>query len=163
MISTWIFKIKEKNIWRVIIKYFISYIYLFIWRFILNFKGSLLYFFWFKKRRDLFKLKNDFLIVKNDKELKELSNILYKNCLKFDLDQLKEKMLNGTLLSNNQSNTGKKTYTIDLYDKLNLEVKKKIIDFINFFFTIFFSNSICKWTSRHLEYWWWLKKRKNRI
>ena len=123
-------KIKEKNIWRVIIKYFISYIYLFIWRFILNFKGSLLYFFWFKKRRDLFKLKNDFLIVKNDKELKELSNILYKNCLKFDLDQLKEKMLNGTLLSNNQSNTGKKTYTIDLYDKLNLEIKKKIIDFI---------------------------------
>ena len=122
-------KIKERNIWRITIKYFVSYIYLFIWRYIFNFKGALLHFFWFTKKREYYKLQNDFLIIKDNKNLKELSDILYNHCVKFDLDSIKNKMLDGSIFSENHSNSGKRTYTIDLYEKLNNETKRKILDF----------------------------------
>ena len=122
-------KIKEREIWRLIIKYFIKSIYHFIWRYVFNFKATILYFFWFRKKRDYFKLKNDYLIIKNNENLKKLSKIIYNNCLEFDLVNLKKKMLNGSMHSHNQTNSGNKTYTIDLYDELDNETKKKIINF----------------------------------
>jgi len=122
-------KFKRTIIWRYILLFFVKPILDLIWKNIFNLHGRILYFLWFKKKREFYKLKNDFLVIKDNKDLKELSNILYNQCLEFDLDNMKKKMLDGSIFSENQTNSGKKTYTIDLYEKLNNETKRKILDF----------------------------------
>lgn len=123
--------IKEKKIWYLIIKYFVKNVYIFIWRYIFNLKGRMLYFLWFVKKKKFFSLKNDFLVIKDDPDFINLSKKIYKNCLELNLQDIKKKMLMGDLVSKNISNSGKKTYTIDLYNELNYQTKKEIIDFVS--------------------------------
>ena len=93
-------------------------------------KNRMLYFFMVCKKKKFFS-KNDFLVIKDDPDFINLSKKFIKIVWNSTLRTLKKKMLKGDLVSKNISNSGKKTYTIDLYNKLNYQTKKEIIDFVS--------------------------------
>jgi len=135
--------VKSSKIYYFFIRFIVKNCFYFIWKFLINLKASILYYMWFSKRRKFFKLENDFLIVKNDENQKKLSDIILKNLNKLNLNLYKEKMLDGSYISSNQSNTGKKYYTIDLFDKLEFETQQKILDYAT-------SDGVISSASKHL-------------
>ena len=66
-------KFKETKTWRSLLLYFIKPIYEFIWQYLINFQGKLLYFLWFLKKRDYYELGgNNKIIIKDNNEVSSL-------------------------------------------------------------------------------------------
>ena len=109
-------RIKQSLFWFYFLKFFIKNLYYVFWRFILNFHGSILYFLWFLKKRTYYDLKGkNYLILKNDPELKEFSKRISKKIPNEILEKIKTDMINGNIKTSNESNSFEKTYTTDIF------------------------------------------------
>ena len=61
-------RIKTTTFWKFLILCVIKPIYGFIWNYIINFHGKILYFFWNIKKREYIDLKNNFgILIKENK------------------------------------------------------------------------------------------------
>ena len=136
--------IKGKKIWLFTVKYILNNIYFFIWRYFFNLKSYILYFFWFLKKRDYYTLNNNYSIIKDNIQIKTFAEEVKKACENINLVEIKEKMLNGNMLSENLTNSRKKTYSVNLYDYLDEKTKEKIINFAK-------SEKIISSAAKHLK------------
>ena len=125
-------KIKRTKFWSIIIDFLIYPIYHFIWSYIINFKGKLLYFFWSFKKKDYFSLnQNDKLLVGPTEQFKIISKKILEESKPF-IEEAKK-----TIFSKEYSDEMKKTnyasgktpYQISLYEKLSPSLQKEIVEF----------------------------------
>lgn len=124
-------KIKKSKFWF----YFLNIIFVpafdLIWKNIINIHGRFLYIQWFKKKRVFFDLNKNNGILKIDEyqPFKQISKEILNGC-KTELIQNAENQIKNNSHDNyNLSNVGNDKYFVDIYDKLDFEVKKKIINF----------------------------------
>ena len=124
-------KIKNTLIWYYVIRIFIFPVYNFVWTNIINFKARFLYFLWFQKDREFIDLKKNDGILKITEHpiFDEISKNVLIACNKQILSKA-ENEINEYLNKNyNQSNNKENRYMTEIYDYLDFETKKKIIDF----------------------------------
>ena len=124
-------KIKNTILWYYIIRFFIFPIYDFLWKNLINIKARILYFRWFLQNRDFIDLKknNGILKVSGYPLLTEISKNVLMAC-NDKVISLAENEINTYSNSNyNQSNNMENRYMTEIYDFLDFETKKKIIDF----------------------------------
>ena len=74
-------KIKTTTFWKFFILYLIKPIYNFIWSYIINIHGKILYFYWNIKKREYIDLKNNFgILIKENKLISELAKEISIHC-----------------------------------------------------------------------------------
>lgn len=138
-------RIKQSLFWFYFLKFFIKNLYYVFWRFILNFHGSILYFLWFLKKRTYYDLKGkNYLILKNDPELKEFSKRISKKIPNEILEKIKTDMINGNIKTSNESNSFEKTYTTDIFFEIDEKTREEIVDFA-------LSEKMISTASRHMK------------
>lgn len=123
--------LKKSLFWYYLIKLFIFPIYDFFWKNLINIKGRLLYFQWFRKKRDYIDLSSCRGVIKIDNSVvfKEISNVVLRACNESVISKA-EQYINTFADDNyNQSNNKDRKYMTEIYDYMDLETKKKIIDF----------------------------------
>ena len=124
-------KIKKSKLWFYFLKIAFVPAFDFIWKNIINIHGRFLYILWFKKKRVFFDLNKNYGILKIS-EYEPFKNISQKilNGCKAELTQNAENQIKNNSHDNyNLSNVGDDKYFVDIYDTLDLETKKKIINF----------------------------------
>ena len=123
-------KIKNNNLYKIFLFYIIIKIYNFFWHNILNFNGRVLYFIWKIKSKDnnFFNLDgNDKKVIKNNSYFKDISDEIYNYCEKNLLEKSKEELLNNSSeLDKNPTNSGKNSYSQDLFERLPFKIKRQI-------------------------------------
>lgn len=124
-------KLKKSLLWYYFIKLFVFPIYDFLWKNLINIKGRLLYFLWFRKERDYIDLKPSDGVIKvdNSAAFKKISNEVLRGCNESIISKAEEQINSFTNDNYNQSNNKENKYMADIYDYLDVDVKKKIIDF----------------------------------
>ena len=122
-------KVKRTKFWYYIVFLMVKPLFEIFWKYLINFHGFVLKKIWFfKKRRDFISLeKNDKKIIYDQKEFIQLANEIYKQ---FDTNLLNKinLIIKKGLITQNKSNHGKKTYTIDTFEFLSAETKQKIFN-----------------------------------
>ena len=123
-------KIKKTNTWKFFLKFFLTPLFEFIWKNIINIHGRILYFlYFFKKKREFFSLDgNDKKIVENP-QITKLANKIKENCTKELINNSKEKVLKNLIEENNKTNSFENKYKFSLLDEIDPNLKKEIIDF----------------------------------
>ncbi|MDA7689410.1 hypothetical protein N8777_03900 [Candidatus Pelagibacter sp.] len=126
-----IIQIKKSKFWFYFLKIIFIPIYDFFWKNIINIHGRVLYFLWFKKKRTFFDLnKNDGVLKINDSELfKKISSEVLNGCKAELIQNTEIAIKKNPQDSVNLSNVGHHKYFLNIYDGLDFEVKKKIVDF----------------------------------
>ena len=123
-------KIKSLKIWKHLLLYILKPIYQFVWEYIINVEGKLLYFFWFRKnKQNYFNLNNeDQLIVNNEEKFYKLASDIKLACdneiLKKSKDDIKKRSTNQNL-----TNSGENSYKNNINYLLSEDIKKKIFSF----------------------------------
>lgn len=125
-------KIKNNKLYSFLLLHFIKNFYDFFWHNILNFNGRLLYFSWLilNKKKNSFDLKkNDKKIIKNNFYLSNISNEIYSYCKENLLEKSKEELLNiNSKSGNNPTNSGINTYSQDIFERIPINLQKKIFE-----------------------------------
>tara|TARA_B110000977_G_scaffold200589_1_gene291680 strand:- start:1564 stop:2601 length:1038 start_codon:yes stop_codon:yes gene_type:complete len=124
-------EIKKLKFWFYFLRIVAVPTYNFLWRNVINIHGRILYFLWFKKKREFFDLdKNDGVLKIDNSELfKKISNVVLDGC-KPELIQNAEKEIQKNLIDGpNLSNIGLNKYFVDIYNGLDFKIKRQIIDF----------------------------------
>ena len=123
--------LKKSLIWYYLIRLIIFPIYEFIWKNIINFKGRLLYFQWFRNKRDYIDidLNKGVIKINNSVFFKKISNEVLKACNEDVISKAEQDIKNTTDENYNQSNNKENKYMTEIYDYIDLDTKKKIIDF----------------------------------
>lgn len=134
--KAYLLKVKSSFFWYNFIKYLIDPIYSFLWKYIINFEGKLLYILFHSHKKldceyDLNYFKNDKLIIKNDATLKELAKKIYENLKKKNLiEKSYERLNSGAFNKNvNQYKSGSNAYVDDLFEELDDIIKEDIVNF----------------------------------
>ena len=129
-------KIKSSFLWYCFIKYFIKPIYDWVWKYIINFQGRLLYIL-FHSHKDLnlrYNLnyaKNDKIIIENNSSLRRLSKTIFDNLKKKDLIKKSfERLSSGSYgKSLNKYKSGSNAYVDDLFEDLDETIRENIVNF----------------------------------
>ena len=113
IIKNSLINLRRTKIWYNFLSFLLLPFYSFIWEFVINLHGKILYFFWILKKNEKFDLKkNSSLIVKDDLNYIDLANSINN----FFPEEKIENIINNK--------------------KKNIDSKKKNIDFIDFNFEI---------------------------
>ena len=124
--------IKKTKFWSIVIDYLIYPIYHFIWSYIINFNGKLLYFLWSLKNKEFFSLNNnDKLIVDPSTDSKKISHKILEESKLF-IENSKKEILSkeySEAMSKTSLADGEKPYRISIYEKLSDNLKKEIVQF----------------------------------
>ena len=125
-----ILKIKKTKVWYYFLSFIVIPIYDFFWKNIINFKGRILYFQWFKRDRDYFDLEKNggILKINNIDTFTKLSNEILNACTQKIIAKAENK-INTPSYAYNESNNVENKYTTPIFNDLNIDIKKKIIDF----------------------------------
>tara|TARA_Y100000590_G_scaffold112183_1_gene127911 strand:- start:14208 stop:15227 length:1020 start_codon:yes stop_codon:yes gene_type:complete len=118
--------IKKTIFWKLFLKYFFIKFYNFFWENIINFQGKVLYFQWRSKKKAYYELNNnDKLLVLDDPKIKQLANKI-KLYVNEDIKNKYKNIVKNKIKSEeyNQFND----YRISIYDEINDDLKKEIID-----------------------------------
>ena len=126
-------KFKETKTWRSLLLYFIKPIYEFIWQYLINFQGKLLYFLWFLKKRDYYELGgNNKIIIKDNNEVSSLC----KQILNFaddDFIEIQRKKIiqgdTGTIGTKSAFRKKSRNCSRQFFDDLPEDFKTKLINF----------------------------------
>jgi hypothetical protein len=117
---------KETKFWFIFLKYLIAPVYNFIWEYLINFKGKLLYKKFKKKKiKSVYKIYGDIpsLLIKNDNDFHQIATKISKS---IDLDFLKKKMED---LKKDNSITRNRNYIFEFFPFLKDNLKEEIINF----------------------------------
>lgn len=120
--------LKETKFWYLFLRFIFIPIFDFIWKFIINFQGKILYYLYNLKKRNYHNLhKNDKLLVKNNSNFisiaQDIDNAIDDNLIA----ELKNELLNKIETDPKKNQFG--NYKISLYDRFNDDLKDKIINF----------------------------------
>ena len=122
--------LKRSLFWKYLLIYLIKPFLDFVWMNIVNFKGRILYFFWFLKKRDFIRLNNQSInLLKDNLSFTNLANEIFNSCDSQIFNHAKNTILNSNNEEFNQSNSKENKYTIDIYSKLDQKIKDKIFNF----------------------------------
>ena len=122
--------LKRSLFWKYLLIYLIKPFLDFVWMNIVNFKGRILYFFWFLKKRDFIRLNNQSInLLKDNLNFTNLANEIFNSCDSQIFNHAKNTILNSNNEEFNQSNSKENKYTIDIYSKLDQKIKDKIFNF----------------------------------
>ena len=120
---------KKKLIYKLFVKYILKNIYDFIWQYILNFKGKILFFKWMKKNSNDYFCKNIPCEVINEKFetfSKEIKDQIDNNLI----DKLKTKLISNEIIEDKKNIAANEMpFSVDLYPYLEENVKTKIVQF----------------------------------
>lgn len=119
--------LKRSFIWLFFIEYIFYPFYHFVWSYIINFNGKVLYFLWMFKKKDFFSLgKNDKLIVEPTNESKAIANKILEESKSF-IGNSKKIILSKEYAE--KISIAKIPYTISIYENLSDNLKKEITQF----------------------------------
>ncbi len=122
-------KIKRTKFWYYFLFLIVKPFFELIWKYLINFHGLILKNIWFfRKKRNFISLeKNDKKIVYNQKEFIQLANEINSQ---FDTKLLNKinLIIKKGIITENKSNHGKKTYTIDTFEFLSEKTKQNIFN-----------------------------------
>ena len=122
--------IKRSLFWKHFLIYFVKPFLVFFWKNLINFKGRILYFLWFLKKRNFIKLNiQGTKLIKDNVQLTNLANEVFNSISGQITDNAKSSILYSKNEELNQSNSGDDKYTIDIYSKLDQRIKDKIFNF----------------------------------
>ncbi len=125
-------KLKKTYIWELFITYVFYIFYSLVWTYIINFKAKFLKILWFKKKREFYNLnQNDKLIISDEQEFKEISELIKAETTKF-LPDLKNKIVSekySEQIKRENLASGEIPYVIEFYDQISDNLKKKIVEF----------------------------------
>ena len=117
-------------IWKYILLILIKPILDFLWKNIFNIHGRFLYFIWFSKKRDYIKLnKNDKLIVKDNVLFSNLSKKILKASDGEIIKYSNQEILTANKNELNESNAKQNKYSVNIFEKLNDDMKNEIFEF----------------------------------
>ena len=120
-------KFKRTMIWKYILLILIKPILDFLWKNIFNIHGRFLYFIWFSKKRDYIKLnKNDKLIVKDNVLFSNLSKKILKASDGEIIKYSNQEILTANKNELNESNAKQNKYSVNIFEKLNDDMKNEI-------------------------------------
>tara|TARA_B100001057_G_scaffold500735_1_gene617473 strand:+ start:1558 stop:2619 length:1062 start_codon:yes stop_codon:yes gene_type:complete len=123
-------KFKRSIIWEKILLIIIKPLLDFFWKNILNIHGRILYFAWFSRKRDYIKIKDDDkLLVKNNNSFKDLSHKISNAINDEIINNAEQKILSSNVYETNETNSKKNKYTIDIFNELDDDTKKKVFEF----------------------------------
>lgn len=124
-------KIKNTLLWYYIIRFFIFPVYDLIWTNLINFKARFLYFLWFQKKRKYIDLKKNDGVLKVEESsiFNEISKNVLIACNKQILSAAENEINTYSDKNYNQSNNMENRYMTEIYDYLDFETKKRIINF----------------------------------
>ena len=126
-------KIKTTTFWKFFILYLIKPIYNFIWSYIINIHGKILYFYWNIKKREYIDLKNNFgILIKENKLISELAKEISIHCNDKLLDFSRKKIqTQSSTVVDGENYFSKKgeRFSQELFEFIPEELKKKIVDF----------------------------------
>ena len=109
---------KRTIFWKWFLLLFLSPLYNFFWKYVINFHAKFLGFFWSLKKNDFFDLKDkNYLKIKDNENILSLANDLNNFCSENFLEKSRNKM---------RSN---KKWTNELFQDLPEDLRKRIIDF----------------------------------
>ena len=133
MVMNLLKRIKTTTFWKFLILCVIKPIYGFIWNYIINFHGKILYFFWNIKKREYIDLKNSTgILIKENKSISNLANEISIYCddklLDFSKKKIQSKIDTGSE-SDNYFSKKEERFHQELFEFLPDELKKKIVDF----------------------------------
>lgn len=117
---------KRTKFWFIFLRYLIVPVYNFIWEYLINFKGKLLYKKFKKKKiKSVYKIYDDIpsLTVQNDNDFYQIATKISKS---IDLDFLKKKMEE---LKKDDSVTRNRNYIFEFFPFLKDNLKEEIINF----------------------------------
>jgi len=128
MIKNFLINVRRTKIWYNFLSFLLLPFYSFVWEFVINLHGKILYFFWISKKNEKFDLKkNSSLIVRDDLNYIDLANSI-NNFFP------KEKIEN--IINNKKKNIDSKKKNIDfidfnfeINDELSPKLKEKILNF----------------------------------
>jgi len=119
--------IKETKLWKIILMYIIKPVVHFAWMYILNFHSKILYFLWFLRNREYFKMYgNDKILIENEQSFKNLANKINDFCKNEVLEKSRNFMINNNKKMKNESQTGKNLYNNDIFGMLSEDLKDDI-------------------------------------
>ena len=129
MIKEYLINIKRSKFWYYFLYIFFLPTFNFIWKNLININARILYFLWFTKKREKFKLnKNFYLAVKNDPEYidlaKSIKNFINEKKIN-DILNNKEKYLK----DNSKRSSDLTNFKFDINDELPNSLKEKILKF----------------------------------
>ncbi len=123
-------RLKRSTFWKYMIIIFIKPFLDFLWKNIFNIHGRILYFLWFRKKRNYIGMRNnDKLLVKNNDLFKNLSNKILNATNKDIIDNSTNEILSSNSEELNQSNSKERKYSINIFEKLDENLKKEIFEF----------------------------------
>ena len=124
-------KIKNTLLWYYVIRFFIFPVYDLIWTNLINFKARFLYFLWFQRKRKYIDLKKNDGVLKVEEStiFNEISKNVLIACNKQILSAAENEINTYSDKDYNQSNNKENRYMTGIYDYLDFETKKKIINF----------------------------------
>ena len=122
-------KIKTTTFWKFFILYLIKPIYNFIWSYIINIHGKILYFYWNIKKREYIDLKNNFgILIKENKLISELAKEISIHCNDKLLDFSRKKIqTQSSTVVDGENYFSKKgeRFSQELFEFIPEELKKK--------------------------------------
>ena len=122
-------KFKTLSFYKFFLLYFIKPVYEFIWQYIINFQGKILYFLWFVKKRQFINLENnDKKFINDNEKFKILANKIYNYCSSNIIETSKKELLSGEVIKGNPTNSGKVKYNQVIFDRLTPELQKEIFE-----------------------------------
>ena len=120
--------IKETRLWFLFLKFIFVPLFNLIWQFIINFQGKIYYYLWNLKKRSFYNLNNnDKLIIKNNSKFASIANDINNSINDELIEELKKKLFNQNEKSPDKNQYD--DYRISIYEKLNDNLKEKIINF----------------------------------
>jgi hypothetical protein len=96
----------------------------------INFQGKILYFLWFSKKKILIDLENnDKKLIENNQDIQNLAEKIYNHCSPSILENSKKELLDGSVSKGNATNSGNKTYSQEIFDKIEPDLQREIFEF----------------------------------
>tara|TARA_B110001452_G_scaffold167264_1_gene139727 strand:+ start:486 stop:1508 length:1023 start_codon:yes stop_codon:yes gene_type:complete len=123
-------KIKKSIVWKYFLLLIVKPIYQFLWEYIINIEGKILYFKWFyNNKRKYFNFNSrDQLLLSDELSFNEIAKEILSKCNYEILNKSREDIKNRNTNSN-LSNSGLKAYKNNLNYLLETSIKKKIFEY----------------------------------
>ena len=123
-------KFKRSLIWKNILLILIKPVLDFIWKYILNIHGRILYFLWFLKKRNFIEIKNnDKLLIKDNDIFDKVSKKILGGINESIISDAKKKILNANQDEQNIPNSKDNKFSTNIFKKLDENTKKEVFKF----------------------------------
>ena len=102
----------------------------FVWKYVLNIHGRILYSLWFFKKRNFIEIKNnDKLLIKDNELFNDLSKKILKGVNEHIISNAKKKILNANQDETNITNSKDNKFSINIFKNLDENTKEEIFKF----------------------------------